>query len=143
MVGEIQQTYIHKLMEIFRICEERGNTEGLRMMFKVVKGLISLNDGHIFDMIFSDEYLMDIVGALEYDSELSTHQHHRKYLREQVIFKEVKQTGNMLLPISTMCFLLSESLSHFQDSQRTHLSCFLSNTLALPLKEHLSYHKVS
>jgi protein phosphatase-4 regulatory subunit 3 len=98
------QMYIRKLMEIFRICEERGNTEGLRMMFKVVKGLISLNDGHIFDMIFSDEYLMDIVGALEYDSELSTHQHHRKYLREQVIFKEVKQTGNMLLPISTMCF---------------------------------------
>jgi hypothetical protein len=31
--------YIRKLMEIFRICEERGNTEGLRMMFKVVKGL--------------------------------------------------------------------------------------------------------
>jgi protein phosphatase-4 regulatory subunit 3 len=49
---------------------------------------VSLNDGHIFDIIFSDEYLMDIVGALEYDSELSTHQHHRKYLREQVIFKE-------------------------------------------------------
>jgi hypothetical protein len=49
---------------------------------------VSLNDGHIFDIIFSDEYLMDIVGALEYDSELSTHQHHRKYLREQVVFKE-------------------------------------------------------
>jgi protein phosphatase-4 regulatory subunit 3 len=59
------QTYIHKLMEIFRICEERGNTECLRLMFKVVKGLISLNDGHIFDIIFSDEYMMDIVGALE------------------------------------------------------------------------------
>ncbi|CAK9276520.1 unnamed protein product [Sphagnum jensenii] len=82
------QTYIHKLMEIFRICEERGNTECLRLMFKVVKGLISLNDGHIFDIIFSDEYMMDIVGALEYDSELSTHQDHRKYLREQVLFKE-------------------------------------------------------
>ncbi|CAM6010193.1 unnamed protein product [Sphagnum balticum] len=82
------QTYIHKLMEIFRICEERGNTECLRLMFKVVKGLISLNDGHIFDIIFSDEYMMDIVGALEYDSELSTHQDHRKYLREQVVFKE-------------------------------------------------------
>jgi protein phosphatase-4 regulatory subunit 3 len=65
------QTYIRKLMEIFRICEERGNTEGLRMMFKVVKGLISLNDGHIFDIIFSDEYLMDIVGALECKSKFS------------------------------------------------------------------------
>ena len=26
---------------------------------------VSLNDGHIFDIIFSDEYIMDIVGALE------------------------------------------------------------------------------
>jgi hypothetical protein len=38
-IVNIQQMYIRKLMEIFRICEERGNTEGLRMMFKVVKGL--------------------------------------------------------------------------------------------------------
>jgi hypothetical protein len=27
--------------------------------------VVSLNDGHIFDIIFSDEYMMDIVGALE------------------------------------------------------------------------------
>ena len=27
--------------------------------------VVSLNDGHIFDIIFSDEYIMDIVGALE------------------------------------------------------------------------------
>lgn len=26
---------------------------------------VSLNDGHIFDIIFSDEFIMDIVGALE------------------------------------------------------------------------------
>lgn len=26
---------------------------------------VSLNDGHIFDTIFGDEYIMDIVGALE------------------------------------------------------------------------------
>ena len=26
---------------------------------------VALNDGHLFDVIFSDEYIMDIVGALE------------------------------------------------------------------------------
>lgn len=30
---------------------------------------VSLNDGHIFDTIFGDEYIMDIVGALECESQ--------------------------------------------------------------------------
>lgn len=33
---------------------------------------VSLNDGHIFDIIFSDEYIMDIVGALECEHILLT-----------------------------------------------------------------------
>jgi protein phosphatase-4 regulatory subunit 3 len=41
------QMYIRKLMEIFQICEERGNTEGLRMMFKVVKGLSKSKLAHV------------------------------------------------------------------------------------------------
>jgi hypothetical protein len=46
-IVNIQQTYIRKLMEIFQICEERGNTEGLRMMFKVVKGLSKSKLAHV------------------------------------------------------------------------------------------------
>lgn len=50
---------------------------------------VSLNDGHIFDIIFSDEYIMDIVGALEYDPGLPIRQNHRTYLLEHVNLKEV------------------------------------------------------
>ncbi|KAG0578678.1 hypothetical protein KC19_4G041700 [Ceratodon purpureus] len=82
------QNYIRKLVELFRTCEDLEDGEGLQLMFKIVKGIISLNDGHIFDIIFSDEYVMDIVGALEYDPELTTRQSHRTFLKEQVIFKE-------------------------------------------------------
>jgi hypothetical protein len=41
--------------------------EGIFLMFCVLcfPCAVSLNDGHIFDIIFSDEYIMDIVGALE------------------------------------------------------------------------------
>jgi protein phosphatase-4 regulatory subunit 3 len=82
------QCYIRKLVQLFRTCEELKNLEGLRLMFKIVKGIISLNDGHIFDIIFSDEYIMDTVGALEYDPDVTNFQDHRKFLREQVVFKE-------------------------------------------------------
>jgi protein phosphatase-4 regulatory subunit 3 len=84
----LDQNYIRKLVELFRTCEDLENDEGLQLMFKIVKGIISLNDAHIFDIIFSDEYIMDIVGALEHDPELTTRQSHRTYLTEQVTFKE-------------------------------------------------------
>ncbi|KAJ7531832.1 hypothetical protein O6H91_14G061000 [Diphasiastrum complanatum] len=83
-----EQNYIRKLLELFKVCEDLENIEGLHMIFKIVKGIISLNDGHIFDIIFSDEYIMDVVGALEYDPEFPSRQDHRGFLKEQVVFKE-------------------------------------------------------
>jgi hypothetical protein len=39
-------------------------------------------------MLLSEENVMDVVGALEYDPELAVRQNHRAFLREHVIFKE-------------------------------------------------------
>nr|XP_024370707.1 serine/threonine-protein phosphatase 4 regulatory subunit 3-like isoform X2 [Physcomitrium patens] len=83
------QNYIPKLVQLFHTCEDLENLEGLRLIFKIVKGIISLNDGHIFDIIFSDDYIMDIIGALEYDSDVTKARGHRTFLKEQVVFKEV------------------------------------------------------
>nr|XP_024382924.1 serine/threonine-protein phosphatase 4 regulatory subunit 3-like isoform X3 [Physcomitrium patens] len=82
------QNYIPKLLQLFRTCEDLENLAGLQLIFKIVKGIISLNDGHIFDIIFSDEYIMDIVGALEYDSDVTKCHCHRAFLKEQAVFKE-------------------------------------------------------
>ncbi|XP_024390933.1 uncharacterized protein [Physcomitrium patens] len=82
------QNYIPKLVQLFRTCEDLKNLKCLRLMFKIVKGIMLLNDGHIFDIIFSDEYMMDIIGALEYDPDAASRQDHRTFLKEQVIFKE-------------------------------------------------------
>ncbi|EFJ11724.1 hypothetical protein SELMODRAFT_125510, partial [Selaginella moellendorffii] len=83
-----EQSYIPKLMELFRLCEDLENVENLHMIFRIVKGMISLNDKNVFDTIFSDEHVMDVVGALEYDPELSSQQDHRGFLKTQVVFKE-------------------------------------------------------
>ncbi|KAK7264697.1 hypothetical protein RJT34_32307 [Clitoria ternatea] len=82
------QDFFRKLMEVFRVCEDLENMDGLHMIFKIVKGIILLNSPPIFERIFSDDFIVDIIGALEYDPEVSSVQHHRKFLKEHVVFKE-------------------------------------------------------
>lgn len=38
----VQQNYIRKLVQLFRTCEDLENLEGLRLMFKIVKGISEL-----------------------------------------------------------------------------------------------------
>ncbi|XP_057958597.1 uncharacterized protein LOC131151368 [Malania oleifera] len=80
--------FFRKLMDLFHICEDLENVESLHMIFKIVKGIILLNSPPIFDKIFGDELMMDIIGSLEYDPEVPCVQHHRSFLKEHVVFKE-------------------------------------------------------
>ncbi|KAK6913709.1 Serine/threonine-protein phosphatase 4 regulatory subunit 3-like, central domain [Dillenia turbinata] len=82
--------FFRKLMDLFRICEELENADGLHMIYKIVKGIILLNNPQIFEKIFGDELIMDIVGALEYQPEVAQVQHHRNFLKEHVVFKEAR-----------------------------------------------------
>ncbi|KAK4278274.1 hypothetical protein QN277_016140 [Acacia crassicarpa] len=59
------------------------------MIFKIVKGIILLSSQQIFERIFGDEYIMDIIGALEFDQEVPHVQNHRTFLKEHVVFKKV------------------------------------------------------
>ncbi|XP_044499275.1 serine/threonine-protein phosphatase 4 regulatory subunit 3-like [Mangifera indica] len=80
--------FFRKLMDLFQICEDLENIDGLHMIFKIVKGIIMLNSCQIFEKIFGDELIMDIIGSLEYDPEVPCVQHHRNFLKEHVVFKE-------------------------------------------------------
>ncbi|KAJ8767444.1 hypothetical protein K2173_017488 [Erythroxylum novogranatense] len=82
------QEFFGKLMDLFRICEDLENIDGLHMIFKIVRGIIMLNSPQIFEKVFGDELIMDIIGALEYDPEVLHVQHHRSFLKEHVVFKE-------------------------------------------------------
>ncbi|TKY72520.1 Serine/threonine-protein phosphatase 4 regulatory subunit 3 [Spatholobus suberectus] len=91
------QEFFRKLMEVFGVCEDLENMDGLHMIFKIIKGIILLNSTQIFERIFSDEFIMDIIGALEYDPEVPHVQHHRKFLKEHVIFKEAIPIKNTIV----------------------------------------------
>ncbi|KAH9683751.1 Binding protein [Citrus sinensis] len=82
------QDFFRKLMDLFRICEDLENIDGLHMIFKIIKGIILLNSPQIFEKIFGDELMMDIIGSLEYDPDVPHVQHHRNFLKEHVVFKE-------------------------------------------------------
>nr|XP_048321450.1 serine/threonine-protein phosphatase 4 regulatory subunit 3-like isoform X2 [Ziziphus jujuba var. spinosa] len=82
------QDFFRKLMDLFRICEDLENIDGLHMIYKIVRGIILLNSPQIFEKIFGDDLIMDIIGCLEYDPEVPHVQHHRSFLKEHVVFKE-------------------------------------------------------
>ncbi|XP_004500670.1 uncharacterized protein [Cicer arietinum] len=75
-------------MGLFRVCEDLENMDGLHMIFKIVKGIILLNSPPILERIFKEEFIVDIIGALEYDPEITCVQHHREFLKDHVVFKE-------------------------------------------------------
>ncbi|KAM7277934.1 hypothetical protein ACFE04_005068 [Oxalis oulophora] len=85
------QDFFRKLMEVFKICEDLENFESLHMIYRIVKGIVLLNNSQIFEKIFGDELIMDIIGCLEYDPDISKIQHHRNFLKEQVLYKEAIQ----------------------------------------------------
>uniref|UniRef100_A0A0E0C1F1 Uncharacterized protein n=1 Tax=Oryza meridionalis TaxID=40149 RepID=A0A0E0C1F1_9ORYZ len=87
--------FFPKLLDIFRICEDLENLDDLHMIFKLVRGIILLNSSSIFDKIFSDEFILDIIGALEYDPDVPKVQKHRAFLKDHVVFKEAIPIKNV------------------------------------------------
>ncbi|KAJ4784194.1 Serine/threonine-protein phosphatase 4 regulatory subunit 3 [Rhynchospora pubera] len=86
--------FFRKLVRKFKIYEDSKNIDGLHVIYQSVRGIILLSNLSVFDRIFSREYLMDVVGALEYDPEkpMTVKGHHHSLLetaiKEHVIFKE-------------------------------------------------------
>ncbi|CAF2373765.1 unnamed protein product [Brassica napus] len=80
--------FFRNLMDVFKICEDLENVDGLHMIFNIVKGIILLNSSQILEKIFGDEMIMEIIGCLEYDPGVPHSQHHRNFLKEHVVFKE-------------------------------------------------------
>ncbi|KAL8612838.1 Serine/threonine-protein phosphatase 4 regulatory subunit 3A [Nucella lapillus] len=86
--------YIKKLVDLFHMCEDLENTEGLHHLFDIFKSMFLLNKNALFEIMFSDEVIFDIVGVLEYDPSSPQPAKHRDYLRNKAKFKEVVPMTN-------------------------------------------------
>lgn len=83
--------YLQKLLDLFRVSEDLEDEQSLLLMYNIIKSAILLNETSLLEMLFSDEMVMDVLGALEYEPDVPQHMRpkHREFLRDKVVFKEV------------------------------------------------------
>ncbi|XP_065661891.1 serine/threonine-protein phosphatase 4 regulatory subunit 3B isoform X2 [Hydra vulgaris] len=82
-------SYIKKLIDLFHMCEDLENTEGLHTLFQIFKSLFMLEKNALFEVMFQPDIIMDIVGVLEYDPSRKQPIQHREFLKKTVKFNEV------------------------------------------------------
>lgn len=81
--------YIKKLLNIFHMCEDLENTEGLHHLYEIFRNIFLLNKNALFEVMFSEETIFDVVGCLEFEPGNQTPKRHREYLKSMAKFHQV------------------------------------------------------
>lgn len=89
--------YIEKLLHLFHVCEDLENVDGLHHLFEIFKNIFLLNKNALFEIMFAEETIFDVVGCLEFDPTLSQQRKHRLYLRQLAKFREAIPIQNKTL----------------------------------------------
>ncbi|KAL1500788.1 hypothetical protein ABEB36_006231 [Hypothenemus hampei] len=89
--------YIRKLINVFHMCEDLENTERLYHLYDIFKNIFLLNKNPLFETMFSDDLIFDVVGCLEYDPTSPTPKRHREYLKKHAKFREAIPVKNQEL----------------------------------------------
>ncbi|XP_064601832.1 serine/threonine-protein phosphatase 4 regulatory subunit 3-like [Liolophura sinensis] len=84
-----RDSYIRKLVDLFQICEDLEKLDGLHHLYDTFKSMFLLNKNALFEIMFSEDLIFDVVGVLEYDPLLVQPAKHREFLRSSKRFKEV------------------------------------------------------
>lgn len=84
-----RDSYIRKLVDLFQICEDLEKLDGLHHLYDTFKSMFLLNKNALFEIMFSEDLIFDVVGVLEYDPLLVQPAKHREFLRNSKRFKEV------------------------------------------------------
>ncbi|KAF2638493.1 DUF625-domain-containing protein [Massarina eburnea CBS 473.64] len=82
--------YIPKLIPLVEMAEDLESASDLHRLCSIMKMLILLNDTAIIEYVVTDDVVLGVVGALEYDPDFPLHKaNHRQYLSDESKFKEV------------------------------------------------------
>jgi len=88
------ENYIKKLIELFHMCEDLNNLEGLHHLYEIVRNIFILNKNDLFDIMFAEDTIFDIVGCLEFEPGAPAPKQHREYLRSIAKFHQVIPVSN-------------------------------------------------
>ncbi|CAH0015332.1 unnamed protein product [Clonostachys rhizophaga] len=82
--------YISKLIPLVEMAEDLESLSDLHRLCNIMKTIILLNDTSIIEHAVSDECVLGVVGALEYDPDFPSHKaNHRHWLDNKGRYKEV------------------------------------------------------
>lgn len=85
-----ESLYIPKLVPLVDMAEDLEDIDDLHKLCNIMKTLILLNDTSIIEFVVSDQAILGVVGALEYDPDFPCHKaNHRQFLADESKFKEV------------------------------------------------------
>lgn len=88
LMGE--EEYLLKLLPLVEMAEDLESLSDLHRLCNIMKTIILLNDTGIIEFMVSDECVLGVVGALEYDPDFPSHKaNHRHWLDNQGRYKEV------------------------------------------------------
>ncbi|KAI1266014.1 DUF625-domain-containing protein [Xylariaceae sp. FL1019] len=86
----LSERYIDKLIPIVSDAEDLESLSDLHRLCNIMKIIILLNDTNIIEQAVSDECVIGVVGALEYDPDFPSHKaNHRQWLQGGGRFREV------------------------------------------------------
>ncbi|UNI13452.1 Platinum sensitivity protein [Purpureocillium takamizusanense] len=84
------EDYIGKLIPLVEMAEDLESLPDLHRLCNIMKTILLLNDTTIIEHAVSDDCVLGVVGALEYDPDFPSHKaNHRHWLDNQGRFKEV------------------------------------------------------
>lgn len=86
----MHEDYIGKLIPLVVMAEDLESLQDLHRLCNIMKIILLLNDTTIIEHAVSDECVVGVVGALEYDPDFPQHKaNHRQWLSNQGRYKEV------------------------------------------------------
>lgn len=133
------ENYIEKLLNLFHMCEDLENLEGLHHLFEIFKNIFLLNKNALFEIMFAEDTIFDVVGCLEYDPSLPSPKKHRQYLRQMAKFREA-------LPIKNQNLLAkihqTYRVQYIQDIVLPTPSVFVEDNMLNTLSSFIYFNKV-
>ncbi|XP_055848606.1 serine/threonine-protein phosphatase 4 regulatory subunit 3 isoform X2 [Episyrphus balteatus] len=133
------ENYIKKLLNLFHVCEDLENMEGLHHLFEIFKNIFLLNKNALFEIMFAEDTIFDVVGCLEYDPNLTQPKKHRQYLKQLAKFREAIPIRNQdLLAKIHQTF----RVQYIQDIILPTPSVFVEDNMLNTLSSFIFFNKV-
>lgn len=134
-----KENYIPQLLQLFRMCEDLESIHDLHKLYEIFKSLFLLNRNPLLEIMFQDEYIFDVLGALEYDPFAPKRIKHREFLRNKSVFKEVIPFNN---PDLVQKIHQTYRVQYIQDVILPTPSVFEENVPTIAFKSFIFYNKL-